>query len=174
MALYIICGCMSLPFAASVWFLLQHYPHNTKAWYLTEEDKAIALRRNANMGKAPIAGILDLKLVKRMFGNWCWWLLIAMYTFYGNSCQANQYFSIYLRSASYSVTMHNIISACSNLVSMITDYAWEFESDLSRNRVCWAVGPLMGTTVIELQSLPHGQKQQHPRLLLFSSLPWDM
>ncbi|RDW66647.1 hypothetical protein BP5796_09396 [Coleophoma crateriformis] len=146
--LYIICGCMSLPVAISVWFLLPDYPHNTKAWYLTEEDKAMAMRRSANQGKANITGTLDLKLLVRMFGNWRWWVLCAMYIFYGNSCQANSYFAIYLKSAGYSVAARNLIPACSNIVSMVTDFAWGFGSDWTGNRAYWAVGPLLCTTVI--------------------------
>ncbi|CAF3449337.1 unnamed protein product [Fusarium graminearum] len=49
--LFIICGCMSLPVALSVWWLLPDLPHNTKAWYITEEEKALALRRCALQGK---------------------------------------------------------------------------------------------------------------------------
>ncbi|KAF5978779.1 pantothenate transporter liz1 [Fusarium bulbicola] len=35
--LCIICNCMSLPVALSVWWFLPDLPHNTKAWYITEE-----------------------------------------------------------------------------------------------------------------------------------------
>lgn len=72
---------MSLPVAFSVWWLLPDYPHNTTAWYLTEEDKQMAMNRSARQGKAEITGIVDLKLVKRMFGNWRWWMLCLMYIF---------------------------------------------------------------------------------------------
>ncbi|GKT84195.1 major facilitator superfamily transporter [Colletotrichum tofieldiae] len=34
-----------------VWWLLPDYPHNTTAWYLTEEDKQIAKQRAARQGK---------------------------------------------------------------------------------------------------------------------------
>lgn len=93
---------MSLPVALSVWFLLPDYPHNTTAWYITEEDREIAMRRSAYAGKKEITGKMDFALVKRMFGSWRWWTLCLMYIFYGNSCQANQYFSVYLKSAGYS------------------------------------------------------------------------
>ena len=72
---------MSLPVALSVWFLLPDYPHNTKAWYITESDKEMARRRAANIGRAEVTGVIDLKLLKRMFGNWRWWVLCAMYIF---------------------------------------------------------------------------------------------
>ncbi|KAK6063135.1 pantothenate transporter liz1 [Seiridium cupressi] len=146
--LYVVCGCMSLPVAVSVWFLLPDYPHNTKAWYITEADKEIAMRRAANQGKVDVTGKLGFALVKRMLGNWRWWVLCLMYIFYGNSCQANQYFSIYLKSAGYSVAMRNVIPACANIVSMVTDFTWGMMSDMCRNRSYWMVGPLLCTTVI--------------------------
>lgn len=61
--------------------MLPDYPHNTQAWYLTEEDKALALKRNANAGKAKITGKLDWALAKRMFGNWRLYVLVGMYIF---------------------------------------------------------------------------------------------
>ncbi|KAJ3950313.1 uncharacterized protein N0V96_001457 [Colletotrichum fioriniae] len=125
------------------------------------EDKQIAMQRAAKQGKAEITGVVDLKLLKRMFGNWRWWILCLMYIFYGNSCQANNYFAIYLRTTSpakilmfiqrengYSVTQRNVIPACANLVTMATDFAWGFMSDLTGNRPLWIIGPLMGTTVV--------------------------
>lgn len=72
---------MSLPVAISVWFLLPDYPHNTKAWYITEDDRRLAMHRAAKQGKTEITGVMDLKLVKRMFGNWRWWTLCLMYIF---------------------------------------------------------------------------------------------
>ncbi|KAJ0269886.1 hypothetical protein COL940_012101 [Colletotrichum noveboracense] len=140
--MYIICGCMSLPIALSVWFLLPDYPHNTTAWYITEEDKQLAMQRSAKLGRVEITGVMDLKLVKRMFGNWRWWVLCLMYIF------ANNYFAIYLRENGYSVTQRNVIPACANLVTMVTDFSWGFMSDLTGNRPMWMVGPLLGTTVV--------------------------
>lgn len=76
---------MSLPVAISVWFLLPDFPHNTEAWYISEEDKQLALERSAKQGKASITGKLDLALAKRMFGNWRWWVLCIMYIFVSQS-----------------------------------------------------------------------------------------
>jgi MFS transporter, ACS family, pantothenate transporter len=119
------------------------YPHNSEAWYITEEDRQLALRRSANAGKADITGKMDMALVKRMLGNWRWWTLCLMYIFYGNSCQANQYFYTYLKAAACSVTLRNIIPACANLVSMVTEFFDGVMSDLYRNRAYWMVGPLV-------------------------------
>lgn len=79
--LYIICGLMSTPVALSVWFLLPNQPENTKIWYLSDSDLEIAIARGQRIGRAPVTGKLDLKLVKRMFGSWRWWVLCPMYIF---------------------------------------------------------------------------------------------
>ncbi|EYB32637.1 hypothetical protein SNK05_006081 [Fusarium graminearum] len=126
--MYIICGCMSLPVALSVWFLLPDLPHNTKAWYITKEEKQIALRRSATQGKAQVNGKLDKALAK--------------------PCQGASYFAIYLRASGYSVTARNVIPGCANLVSMITDFSYSFGSDYTGNRVWWMVIPIMCTTVV--------------------------
>ncbi|KEY70812.1 hypothetical protein S7711_09830 [Stachybotrys chartarum IBT 7711] len=115
---FFVCGCMSLPVALSVWWLLPNLPHNTKAWYITEEDKALTLHRSAMQGK------------------------------YVNSCHGAAYFAIYLRFSGYSVSQRNVIPACANLVSMVTDFIWSFMSDYTQNRVWWMVGPIMCTTVV--------------------------
>ncbi|KAH7324276.1 pantothenate transporter liz1 [Stachybotrys elegans] len=146
--MYIVCGCMSLPVALSVWWLLPDLPHNTKAWYITEDDKRMALHRSAVQGKVQVTGKLDKALAKRMFGSWRWWVLCLTYILYGNSCQGVSYFAIYLRNSGYSVSQRNIIPACANLVSMITDFTWSFMSDYTQNRIYWMVGPIMCTTVV--------------------------
>ncbi|KAF5234548.1 hypothetical protein FAUST_7528 [Fusarium austroamericanum] len=146
--MYIICGCMSLPVALSVWFLLPDLPHNTKAWYITGEEKQIALRRSATQGKAQVNGKLDKALAKRMFGSWRWWVLCLTYVMYGQACQGASYFAIYLRASGYSVTARNVIPGCANLVSMITDFSYSFGSDYTGNRVWWMVIPIMCTTVV--------------------------
>lgn len=97
--MYIICGAMSVPVCISVWFLLPDYPHNTKAWYLTEEDKKLAMERVARDGKAEITGVMDWKLVKRMFGNWRWWVLVLMYIFVHGPNHFDSVFACQLTSA---------------------------------------------------------------------------
>ncbi|TDZ68015.1 Pantothenate transporter liz1 [Colletotrichum trifolii] len=48
----------------------------------------------------------------------------------------------------HSVTQRNIIPACANLVTMVTDFAWGFMSDMTGNRPLWIIGPLRCTTVV--------------------------
>ncbi|PTD07889.1 hypothetical protein FCULG_00005846, partial [Fusarium culmorum] len=112
------------------------------------EEKQIALRRSATQGNAQGNGKLDKALAKRMFGSWRWWVLCLTYVMHGQVCQGASYFAIYLRASGYSVTARNVIPGCANLVSMITDFSYSFESDYTSNRVWWMVIAIMCTTVV--------------------------
>ncbi|KAM0405631.1 hypothetical protein ACHAQC_000717 [Fusarium culmorum] len=136
----------------SVWWLLPDLPHNTKAWYIKEEEKALVLRRCALQGKVQVTGKLDLALAKRMFTNWHWWTLCLTYIFVSfppyAASKAAPYFAIYLRENGYSVSQRNVIPGCANLVSMLTDFTWSFMPGYTQNRVYWMVGPIMCTIVV--------------------------
>lgn len=100
--LYIICGLMTLPTAATVAFVLPDYPSNTKGqsmrarrstltwpvWYLSEEEKEMAKRRCANRGVRPATGIIDLKTFKQIMSTWHVWLLVPTYCCYAWSVQS--------------------------------------------------------------------------------------
>ncbi|KAF7295825.1 MFS general substrate transporter [Mycena chlorophos] len=53
--MYIVCGIMSVPSAFLCLLLLPEYPSNTRTWYLTEEDRRLALQRNA-LAAGPASG----------------------------------------------------------------------------------------------------------------------
>lgn len=49
--LYIVCGCMTIPCGLAVLLILPDLPSNTRAWYLTEEEKQFALERAIALGR---------------------------------------------------------------------------------------------------------------------------
>lgn len=67
--LYIICGCMTVPVGLVTFFFLPDTPHKTRAWFLTEEDKEMAVRRIEEAGKAPPAK-LTWKKAGRILRGW--------------------------------------------------------------------------------------------------------
>ncbi|KAF7295869.1 MFS general substrate transporter [Mycena chlorophos] len=141
--MYIVCGIMSVPSAFLCLFLLPDYPSNTRAWYLTEEDKRLALQRNANVGRAEISETLDWKTFKPVLCSWRIYTLVVAYIWYGSSCQANNYFAIYLKSEGYSVTMRNILPALANIASAVSSFLYGLASDATRNRFWWILCPLV-------------------------------
>lgn len=76
---------MTVPVAFLCLFVLPDYPSTTKAWYLTEEDRQMALRRSANAGKKEVGGHLNWALLKRMLGTWKWWGLVGCESYLSSS-----------------------------------------------------------------------------------------
>ncbi|KAJ7119117.1 MFS general substrate transporter [Mycena epipterygia] len=142
--LYIICGCMSVPVAFLCLFVLPDYPTNCRVWYISEDDRKLALQRSANVGRVEVTGRLSWQMFKPILSSWRIYTLVLAYIFYGSSCQANNYFGIYLKAMGYSVNSRNIIPATANLVvSAVTVFLYGFGSDITRNRFWWILLPLV-------------------------------
>ncbi|KAJ6606038.1 MFS general substrate transporter [Mycena vulgaris] len=141
--LYIVCGCMSIPVAFLCLFVLPDYPTNCRVWYISEDDRKMALQRSANVGRVEVTGRLSWQMFKPILSSWRIYTLVCAYIFYGSSCQANSYFGIYLKAMHYSVSSRNIIPATANLVSAVTVFLYGFGSDITRNRFWWILLPLV-------------------------------
>lgn len=127
----------------------------------------MAMRRGAKQDKAPITGVFDLNLVKRMFGSWRWWVLVATYIFYGNACQSYNYFAIYLRFNDYSVEQRNIIPACANICTMVTEFIYSVIADSTGNRVLCMIIPILCTTVVGSSILTAWPDEDAVRVVAF-------
>lgn len=114
--LYLICGCMTVPVGLVTFFFLPDTPHKTRAWFLTQDDKDLALRRVEEAGKAAPAK-LTWRKAGRILRGWKWWLFVLGYVLYGSSCQNSSYFAIWLKSAGFSVDLRNIIPTGTSLIS---------------------------------------------------------
>ncbi len=87
-----------------------------------------------------------------------WYGFVLGYVVYGTSCQAGDYFGIWLskfrdwgirnilidllESAGYSVAKRNVIPSCSRLLSAFCIFLWGFGSDLTGSRFAFVFGPL--------------------------------
>lgn len=69
---------MTIPVGFATFFLLPDTPHTTRAWYITGEEKELALERIRKACKAPPARI-TLATVKRTFGSWKWYAFVLGY-----------------------------------------------------------------------------------------------
>ncbi|KAK0245922.1 pantothenate transporter liz1 [Armillaria nabsnona] len=141
--LYIVCGCMTVPCGIAVLCFLPDLPSNTRAFYLTEEEKKFALDRAIALGKSQAGEKkFGFSLVKRMLMTWKWYAFVLGYVVYGTSCQAGDYFSIWMKAAGYSVAERNVIPSCSRLISAFCIFMWGFGSDLTGSRFAFVFGPL--------------------------------
>ncbi|KAF1956320.1 pantothenate transporter liz1 [Byssothecium circinans] len=139
--LYIVCGCMTVPVGFVTWFILPDTPYTTKAWFLTEEEKQLALSRVQIAGKAAPQK-LTFSTFKRILTRWRWYAFVFGYVLYGNACGAGDYFGIWLKSEGYSVVDRNIIPTGTKLIAGFTIVLWGFLSDYSGSRFWFVFGPL--------------------------------
>lgn len=62
---------------------------------------------------------------------------------YGESCQAGNYFGIWLKSEHFSVVDRNVIPTGSKLISAACIILWGFLSDYTGSRFALILGPLV-------------------------------
>lgn len=139
--LYVVCGCMTVPVGFATAFFLPDTPYTTHAWFLSEDDKALAIDRVAKAGKAPPVAI-TLATFKRVLGRWRWYAFVLGYVLYGSACQASNYFAIWLKAEHFSVVERNIIPTGTNLISAFCVVLWGFGSDYTGSRFAFVLGPL--------------------------------
>lgn len=60
---------MTVPVGLVTFFFLPDTPHKTRAWFLTQDDKDLALRRVEEAGKAPPAN-LTWRKAGRILRGW--------------------------------------------------------------------------------------------------------
>ncbi|KAM0551198.1 hypothetical protein ACHAPJ_008540 [Fusarium lateritium] len=158
--LYIVCGCMTVPVGLATYFFLPDTPYTTKSRFLTSQECELALERVQKAGKAKPAGV-TFKTVKRVLTKWRWYAFVFAYIVYGESCQSNGYFGIWLKSEDFSVTDRNVIPTGSKLISSFCIVLWGFLSDYTGSRFAFIIGPLI------LTLLPNGVLAFWPSSIAF-------
>lgn len=104
--LFIMDGVISLPICLAGFFLIPDLPENSRALYLTSEDKALARKRMNEVGRAPRRK-LGWSILKRVFQRWHVWALTVLYIIFintGPSSSVNP-LSLWMKSNGWSVTM---------------------------------------------------------------------
>lgn len=97
-------GIISAPICIAGFFLIPDLPENTRAFYLTQDDRALAKKRMLSAGRAPRTR-LGRSAFKRIFGRWHVYLLTILYIIFINTGPSGSVnpFSLWLKSEHYSV-----------------------------------------------------------------------
>ncbi|KAH8680952.1 major facilitator superfamily transporter [Xylariales sp. PMI_506] len=133
--LFIMDGVISLPICIAGYFLLPDLPENSRAFYLSKEDRVLAQKRMASVGRAPRAR-LGWTAFKRIFGRWHVYLLSILYIIFinaGSSGSVNP-FSLWLKDAGYSVEKINIIPTAGAAIQLVSTLTLAILSDAFQRR----------------------------------------
>ena len=139
--LYIVCGCMTVPIGLAILFVFPDNPYHNTAWFLTDEERALAIERVRAEGIAPPTKV-TWRTFTRILTRWRWYIFTLSYVLYGCSSQAGAFFGIWLISAGFTVQQANVIPTGTWLISGFFTVVWGFLSDITENRFAFVIGPL--------------------------------
>ncbi|TDZ30104.1 Pantothenate transporter liz1 [Colletotrichum spinosum] len=130
--LFIMDGVISIPIALYGFFALPDLPHNTRAFYLKNNDREYGMDRIRKMGRKPPSQ-LTLKGIKEIYTSWQLWAFIIPYLMVAEAGSGSGYFNLYLKAEGYSVVKTNI------LPTIVSAFAVGWLSDATGNRVLTVV-----------------------------------
>ncbi|KAK7955647.1 major facilitator superfamily transporter [Apiospora aurea] len=161
--LFIMDGIISLPICLAGYLLLPDLPENTKAFYITNDDRGLAQKRMASVGRAP-RGKLGWSAFKRIFGRWHIYLLSILYIIFinlGPSSSINP-MAIWLKTTGHSVSQINIIPTAASAIQLVLTVAFAIVSDAIRHRArIMSLSTLLGgfaALVLAIWQIPDGLK----------------
>ncbi|KAF3057206.1 Pantothenate transporter liz1 [Daldinia childiae] len=161
--LFIMDGIISLPICIAGFFILPDLPENTRAFYLSEDDRAMARERMNKVGRAPRTK-LGLSTFKRIFGRWHVYLLTILYIIFiniGPSSSINV-LAIWLKSRGESIERINIIPTAMSAIQLVLTVTLAIVSDAIRQRASiMSISTFIGgfaALVLAIWNVPDGLK----------------
>ncbi|KAL3428312.1 major facilitator superfamily transporter [Phlyctema vagabunda] len=159
--LFVMDGIISLPIAIAGFWLYPDFPETTRAFYLKDDDRALAQARMRKVGRKERQK-LGWGILKRIFGRWHVYALTLMYIIFingGPSSSVNP-FSLWLKARGYPVSQINIIPTGQSAVQLVFTVGLSILSDFLRNRalvmsIATAFG-LLSTVLLVAWTIPTG------------------
>lgn len=125
--LFIINTVISLPIALAGFFVFPDVPEICRAWYLTEDERALAKKRMELEGRAQRAPYTRAKFGK-IFRSWHIYLLTLLYVLFnnGNGYGSQPVFANWLKALGYPTKQVNTYPTITQAVQVLTTliYAW--------------------------------------------------
>ncbi|GKT96482.1 major facilitator superfamily transporter [Colletotrichum tofieldiae] len=160
---HIMDGIISLPICIAGFFFLPDLPENTRAFYLNENDRDLARKRMASVGRAPRTK-LGRSAFKRIFGRWHVYFLTILYIVFiniGPSSSVNP-FSLWLKAKGETVEKINIIPTAASAVQLVLTVSFAIISDAIRHRASvMSVSTFLGgfaALILAIWNVPDGLK----------------
>ncbi|KAK9472663.1 major facilitator superfamily domain-containing protein [Dipodascopsis tothii] len=170
--LFIIDGVISIPIAVFAFFALPDFPSNTRALWLTAEQRDLAIRRMLDVGRAQPKP-MTVRSFFAMFRNWRLWTYIGPYGI-PPIASSSGYFNLFLKaSGHYTVQQINIIPTAGNAISIVYGFAFSWISDRTGTRWQWILLSLIpafvGDIMLAVWTIPFNAKMCAYLLLYASS-----
>ncbi|KZM24959.1 uncharacterized protein EKO05_0010497 [Ascochyta rabiei] len=161
--LFIMDGIISAPICIAGFFLLPDLPENTRAFYLSDSDRALAKRRMDSVGRAPRKK-LTWSTFRRIFSRWHVYLLTILYVIFINVSPSGSVnpFSLWLKAKGLPVSKINIIPTGSSAIQLVLTVSFAIVSDAIRHRArIMSISTLLGgfsALCLAIWNIPTGLK----------------
>ena len=181
--LFIINAVISFPIALAGFWLYPDYPHNTKAFYLKDKDKALAIKRMQDVGRAPYSRF-NVAFIKKLFSTWHIYALSVLYIIFSNNGSSNSInpLTLWLLSRHWSVTKlvsihtsprpttlsfrtdraQNVLPSAQAAIQLVASVVFSIASDTLRNRpiilTVVAFLGLLSSIILAIWNVPIGLK----------------
>ncbi|KAF3808301.1 Pantothenate transporter liz1 [Colletotrichum gloeosporioides] len=145
--LFIIDFCITLPVALYGFIAFPDTPTSTRAWWLTDEEKRLAVDRLPEVKKS--RGTLGWSLVSRILKTWHWLGFVFLWIFASNTemFSTNAIMNLWLSSTgNYSVEQVNYIPTGVAGVGIAATLLLGWYSDFTKRY--WHVGIILSSTAI--------------------------
>lgn len=145
--LFIIDFCITLPVAIYGFFAFPDTPESTKAWWLTAEEKKLAVDRLPEIEKH--RGVLGWSLISRVFKTWHCAAFVLLWIFASNTemFSTNAIMNLWLsHTGDYSIEQVNYIPTGVAGVGVLATLFFGWYSDFTKRY--WHVGVILSFTAI--------------------------
>ncbi|KAL1413284.1 hypothetical protein Q8F55_001040 [Vanrija albida] len=142
--MFIINFAMTIPIAFYGWAMFPDTPHNTKAFWLTEDERALCLRRLPYVEHQKITWASFRSSVRKAITNWRWYLFSALFMVSATSFEKTGIYAeflLWLKSVKnadgtqfYSDVQVNYYSSLQTVVAIIGTYAMTVYCDATGHR----------------------------------------
>jgi len=145
--LFIIDGIITIPVALYGFLLFPDTPATTTAFYLTQEEKELAVSRvPVVQERSP----LSLNFLKKVLASWYWWGFVILWVIAGNTeaFSSNSLLALYMKShpsIKYTVQQNNNYPTGVPAVGIVSTLFWATLTDFLRGKR-YLVGYFIGIT----------------------------
>ncbi|KAH0496093.1 hypothetical protein TgHK011_003474 [Trichoderma gracile] len=170
--LFIVDGLLTIPVAAYGFFFFPDTPRNTSAFYLTEDEKRLAVVRVPVVEEhSPIT----LRFLKKVLTSWYWWGFVMLWVIAGEteSFSSNSLLALYLKSHpthKYTVSQLNNYPTGVPAVGIVSTLFWATLTDFlngKRYLVGYWIGIVgIATSIMILVASQHPTSSQSTTVVM--------
>ncbi|KAE9377496.1 MFS general substrate transporter [Stipitochalara longipes BDJ] len=157
--MFIFNAIIGIPIAIWGYWAIPDLPHNTRAFYFTEEEREYGVKRMERIGRAAPRK-LTWKSIKRIYTSWHLWAFIFPYLMVANAGLGPSFFNLWLKAEKYSVVLINTIPTAGSALQVIFAISFGTIADLTGKRKHTAnvvsVLTLVANIILSIWYVPKG------------------